>query len=251
MRRLKRRRVEKSCESLAELTIQQLAAIRLCRLTALNEDERAMASPLSVVSQLVGVQAQSLVDCGRAIAVRVAKSAEFNDNTFESLLLKQRKLARTWSFRGTLHLHQPKDLPSLTAAFSTLYPTERYTKLGILPKETQVHKAIEFLQCCPESCTTRTNLSKHVFGEDGAEVLDKQLNTMATRALVLHLVSKSGIATVPTLKTVALNRTWFGSASWQAAPVDREKAAAAEEGALQHSASRLPGIIARALPENR
>ncbi|HEX6700317.1 MAG TPA: winged helix DNA-binding domain-containing protein [Gaiellaceae bacterium] len=88
------------------MTWEQVRARRLARAHLLAPAKgRAL---VDVVSDVCGVQAQVMRAAEIAIAVRVA---DVTQEDVHRELWEKRTLVKTWSLRGTLHLHTAKDLP--------------------------------------------------------------------------------------------------------------------------------------------
>src|SRR5262245_19236441 len=68
---------------------------------------------LDVVSAVCGIQAQVMSAAELAIGARVAGVTQ---QSVREELWERRRLVKTWSLRGTLHLHPAADLPLWTAA---------------------------------------------------------------------------------------------------------------------------------------
>lgn len=97
----------------AELTWPQVHAFRLSRQHLLL---RAPSSDLArVVGDIGGVQAQLM----SAAELQVAVRADCTVQDVRKGLWEDRKLAKTWLMRGTLHLVPADDLPVFTAAMSS------------------------------------------------------------------------------------------------------------------------------------
>lgn len=98
------------------LPADRIHAWRLERQGLAGHDGSPAASPEDVATRLVGVQAQVLSSAALAIAVRRSTSdpgASVNDTP---RAIAERRLVRSWAWRGTLHLFAADDFPTIAAA---------------------------------------------------------------------------------------------------------------------------------------
>lgn len=97
-----------------ELSRDQVNAWRLSRHhLAARAPKREMAQ---VVSDICGLQAQVMSAAQIGLCARVE---EITSKDVDDALWESRELVKTWSMRGTLHLHASADLPLYVAALKT------------------------------------------------------------------------------------------------------------------------------------
>jgi hypothetical protein len=109
----------------AELSRAQVNAWRLSRHhLAAREPKREM---VQVVSDIGGLQAQVMSAAQIGLWARVEG---ITSKDVDEALWERRELVKTWSMRGTLHLHASADLPLLVAALKTRlgYKTKPWLK---------------------------------------------------------------------------------------------------------------------------
>ncbi|MDX6515984.1 MAG: hypothetical protein QOH73_1650, partial [Gaiellaceae bacterium] len=97
------------------LTWEQVIGRRLERSRLLARDGRLV----EVASAVCGVQAQ--VQLAAELALGMRGDGWTRDDTLAALW-ERRELVKTWSLRGTLHLHGADDLPLWIAASNTVEP---------------------------------------------------------------------------------------------------------------------------------
>jgi hypothetical protein len=74
--------------------------------------ERASETPPNVVRDVCGIQAQVMSSAELALSARL----ELTQGDVQAALWERRELVKTWTIRGTLHLHTATDLPLWAAA---------------------------------------------------------------------------------------------------------------------------------------
>ncbi|MFB9907006.1 winged helix DNA-binding domain-containing protein [Allokutzneria oryzae] len=84
--------------------------------------EPAHASAVELARRLAGVQAQVSSSAVQAIAFRQAKP---DSDEVDRALRDERTLVRSWSVRGTLHLHAADDAPLFAAAMAAVRSWEK------------------------------------------------------------------------------------------------------------------------------
>ena len=157
--------------------------IRNLRLRAQALHLRQTGGPAATVRQMVGVQAQE------AMAARLAlwaRSRELVGPQVDQALAATRTVVRTWSLRGTLHLHAAQDLGWLLPILGPVFirkSRRRFTELGLTEEiYNQARPALEAI-LASEGPLRRAELAKHLS--------DQGIPTAGQAAY--HLIRRAGL----------------------------------------------------------
>lgn len=135
---------------------------------------RAGQDPASVVSRLVGVQAQVPAAARLAITTRTAPGAAHTLPTDPEEVVAEASLLRTWAMRGTLHLLSVPDATDALALLSMARTWERSSWQRTFAPAEVVARLVDLVgEALSDGPLTREQLINEVSGQVSPEVTDR------------------------------------------------------------------------------
>ena len=181
------------------------------RLRAQHLDRRRPArAAVDVCGAIGGAQAQVASAARLSLAARLA---QVTDTSLRDLVEKERKLVKTWTVRGTLHLVPASDLPMFVGAIG---PARRHSagqwlgRAGIDAKmlDALTNDIVEALQGGP---LNRREIADRVGDAHGEKARKLLIHSWGG---VFHIATSHGLVcfgpTVSTQTTFVLTKQWLG-----------------------------------------